>query len=278
MGVHAKSPVVPRCGFVLRSAVLGMASVALALAAPPAAFAHPHVWIAVQSTILYDNGTITGIAQRWIFDEFYTASAVQGLDANNNGIYERSELAELAQLNIDGLKEFDYFTYANLAGQPLAFEAPRDYWLEVAEVEEAPGLDMGAPPPPPQAAAEQEQSIWTRLGRWWSRLIGLEADAGGGPSKTKVLTLNFTLPLKEPVLSEAEGFEFAVQDPSYFIWFDFAKDNPVRLSAAAPAGCKATVGAPQGDVQRLADAFKQFGGAAYGATASKAVTVSCAKS
>jgi len=274
MDTHAAVVIGPRRRS--KSAALAGAA-ALLLCLPAAARAHPHVWIAVESTVLYDNGTITGIAQRWIFDEFYTASAVQGLDANNNGVYERSELAELAQLNIDGLKEFDYFTFANLAGQPLGFDAPKDYWLEVAEVDEAPGLDMGAPAAPSQTGAEQEQSLWMRLGRWWSRLIGAEADAGSGPSKTKVLTLNFTLPLKEPVLSEAEGFEFAVQDPSYFIWFDFAKHNPVRLSAA-PAGCKATVGAPQGDVQRLADAFKQFGGATYGATASKAVTVSCAKS
>jgi ABC-type uncharacterized transport system substrate-binding protein len=277
MDVHAIPPVIIELGRPLRRAAIGSTAALLVLAAPSVVRAHPHVWIAVESTILYENGAITGLAQRWIFDEFYTVSAVQGLDANNDGSYDRAELAELAQLNIDGLKEFEYFTFANLAGQPLGFDQPKDYWLELAEVAEPPGLDMGAPAPPPPAQSAQDQSFWSRLAAWWLNLIN-PSDSGQGSATSKVLTMNFTLPLKQPVLADAEGFEFVVQDPSYFIWFDFAKNNPVRLSAAAPPGCKASVGVPQGDTQRLADAFKQFGGAAYGATASKAVTVTCGKS
>jgi ABC-type uncharacterized transport system substrate-binding protein len=271
MDVHAIAPVIFELGRPLRRAAIGGAAALLVLAAPSMVRAHPHVWIAVESTIVYENGAITGLAQRWIFDEFYTASAVQGLDANNDGNYDRAELTELAQLNIEGLKEFEYFTFANLAGQPLGFDQPKDYWLELAEVAEPPGLDMGAPAPPPAQSAP-DQSFWSRLAAWWSNLIN---PSDSGQAKSQVLTLNFTLPLKQPVLADAEGFEFVVQDPSYFIWFDFAKQNPVRLSASAPAGCKATVAAPQGDTQRLADAFKEFGGAMYGATASKAVTVTC---
>lgn len=266
-------------------AALGAAAGLLTLAAAPAASAHPHVWVAVESTIVYENGSITGLAQKWIFDDFYTASAVQGLDANNDGKYDRSELAELAQVNIEGLKEFDYFTFANLAGQRLAFDTPKNYWLELAEVAEAPGLSAGmgavapAPPAPGPAQDAASDSFWSRIASWWSNLLNPDAGTGqGAETKSKVLTLNFTLPLKQPVLAEAEGFEFVVQDPSFFIWFDFVKDNPVRLSAAAPAGCKIAVGPPQGDVQRLTDALNQFGGAAYGATASKAVTVTCRQS
>jgi len=108
---------------------------AVALAAalavlPSAAFAHPHVWVSVEATVLYDNGKITGLQQAWTFDEFYTAQAIEGLDKNGDGKYDRKELAELAQVNIDGLKEFDYFTFAKLANTDLKFAPPRDYWLE----------------------------------------------------------------------------------------------------------------------------------------------------
>jgi ABC-type uncharacterized transport system substrate-binding protein len=264
-------------------AALGAAGAAFALVAASGALAHPHVWIAVESTVVYENGTITGLAQKWIFDDFYTASAIQGLDSNNDGNYDRSELAELADANIEGLKEFDYFTYANLAGQPIEFGAPKDYWLELAEVAEAPGLSSGmsapAPASSPPAQDGQSQGFWSRIASWWSQLFQADPSAGQGmEAKSKVLALNFTLPLKQPVLADAEGFEFVVQDPSYFIWFDFAKDNPVRLSAAAPAGCKAVLGAAEGDVQRLTEAFSKFGGAAYGASAGKAVKVTCPRS
>ena len=94
------------------------------------ATAHPHVWITVETTVLYDKGAFTGLQHKWTFDEFYTAMAIEGLDKNKDGIYDREELAELAKVNIDGLKDFSYFTYAFRAGQKLGTGEARDYWLE----------------------------------------------------------------------------------------------------------------------------------------------------
>jgi ABC-type uncharacterized transport system substrate-binding protein len=101
----------------------------LLLAGLPAG-AHPHVWVAVEATLLYENGAFVGLRHKWTFDEFYTTSAVEGLDKNKDGIYDRAELAELAKVNIDALKDFDYFTFPTLAGQALKLGEPKDYWLE----------------------------------------------------------------------------------------------------------------------------------------------------
>jgi ABC-type uncharacterized transport system substrate-binding protein len=95
-----------------------------------AAIAHPHVWVTATATVLYDHNTITGLEQAWTFDEFYTQQAIEGLDKNGDGKYDRQELQELAQVNIDGLKEFNYFTVAKLGAEDLKFKPPVDYWLE----------------------------------------------------------------------------------------------------------------------------------------------------
>ena len=100
------------------------------LIVPVAVKAHPHAWVSVKTTVLYDRGTITGLQHHWTFDEFYTASAIAGLDVNSYGTYDRQELAPLAQVDIDGLKGFDYFTFATLAGGKLSFEPPMDNRLE----------------------------------------------------------------------------------------------------------------------------------------------------
>ena len=94
------------------------------------AWCHPHVWISVETTVLYDKGAFTGLKHKWTFDEFYTAMAIEGLDKNNDGVYSREELAELAKVNIDGLKEFGYFTYPVLDGGDVKIQDPTDYWLE----------------------------------------------------------------------------------------------------------------------------------------------------
>jgi ABC-type uncharacterized transport system substrate-binding protein len=108
--------------------LLGAGLVSAVLIAPLRA--HPHVWVTYEATLDYDNGSIAAIDHVWTFDDMYTAMAVEGLDKNHDGKYDRDELAELAKVNMDGLKDFDYFTYAKLGTGELKFSAPQDAWLE----------------------------------------------------------------------------------------------------------------------------------------------------
>ena len=83
---------------------LGVIFVSGMLSVP--AQAHPHVFVTTETTVLYENGTIVGLRHKWIFDELYSANAVEGLDKNKDGKYDREELAELAKADIEGLHEF----------------------------------------------------------------------------------------------------------------------------------------------------------------------------
>ena len=92
--------------------------------------AHPHVWITYETTVVYDKGAIVGFDHVWTFDDMYTAMAIQGLDKDGDGVYTREELAELADVNMQGLKEFDYFTFAKLGNADRKMAPPKDAWLE----------------------------------------------------------------------------------------------------------------------------------------------------
>jgi ABC-type uncharacterized transport system substrate-binding protein len=98
-----------------------------------AAAAHPHVWATVRSEILFGpDHRITGIRHAWTFDEFYTAMAVEGLDVNKDGVYSKEELQPLAKVNVESLKDFDYFTFVHLGKdeKPLPLKEPVDYSVE----------------------------------------------------------------------------------------------------------------------------------------------------
>lgn len=100
------------------------------------AAAHPHVWATVRSEIVFGpDRKITGIKHAWTFDEFYSAMAVQGLDADKDGVYSKKELKPLAKVNIDSLKDFDYFTFVRAAGEDkfLPLKPPEDYWVEYGD-------------------------------------------------------------------------------------------------------------------------------------------------
>lgn len=110
------------------------ASFALAVASSGAAQAHPHVWVKVETEVLFGPGhEIMGFRHQWTFDEMYTAFAVQGLDANGDGVYGREELQALAEVNVTALKEFGLFTYPKLGDKVLERKDATDYWLAYAD-------------------------------------------------------------------------------------------------------------------------------------------------
>jgi ABC-type uncharacterized transport system substrate-binding protein len=92
--------------------------------------AHPHVWVTVTSEIVIDQkGAMTGVRHSWQFDDMYSTFALEGLKSKTKGVFTREELAPLAKVNIESLKDSDFFTFAKVAGKDVAFADATDYWL-----------------------------------------------------------------------------------------------------------------------------------------------------
>ena len=217
------------CQFGARCAAKA-ATLAVALAAATATNveAHPHVWVSVETAVDFDRGTIVGVTQRWTFDELYTTMAVQGLDKNKDGKLDREELKELAEVNMDGLKEFGYFTHMRIGDKALKIAPPKDYWLE---------------------------------------------------HTNGVLSLVFKLPLAQPVLAEAKDFNFATYDNTFFIAFELAKENAIKLAGDVPAGCAFEVKKGEGnskEAEALGEAFfAALQGGQFGSGLAASVAVTC---
>ncbi|HQF30456.1 MAG TPA: DUF1007 family protein, partial [Hyphomicrobiales bacterium] len=200
---------------MLRSLI---AAFAMVLALVGVAAAHPHVFITGKTTVLFENGAIVGVRHVWSFDDAYSAFAVQGLDANGDGEFSEDELRELAEVNIESLKDFGYFTFAGEGEDNVEFGDPlpdyrlvmkkipiEDYWLlsddDRAYIRE-------------QAAKENTPELLD----------------------VHYLEMTVTIPLVEPYQLEKK-FEVDVYDPNYYIAYSFAKDGGTALDQA-PAGCR----------------------------------------
>jgi ABC-type uncharacterized transport system substrate-binding protein len=95
--------------------------------------------------------------------------------------------------------------------------------------------------------------------------------------KDGMLSLQFRLPLEQAVLADAKGFAFAIYDPSYFIAFDLAKKDAVKLDGA-PKGCALAVGVPKQEAdqaKKLSDSFFEQLGSGAGLGIAKTITLTC---
>lgn len=87
-----------------------------------AAAAHPHIFVDAKATITFDDaGQVVSVHNSWTFDEAYSAWAVQGLDTNLDGVLSREELQPLADDNMQGLSEYEYYTFAGEGPDNLKF-------------------------------------------------------------------------------------------------------------------------------------------------------------
>jgi len=71
--------------------------------------AHPHVWIDMRvSSIFDDAGKLTGFQHVWSFDEFYTVFQLEGFDVAAGETPGDEQLSTYAVAMTDSIKEFGY--------------------------------------------------------------------------------------------------------------------------------------------------------------------------
>jgi ABC-type uncharacterized transport system substrate-binding protein len=121
-----------RLRYVLESLCL-LAALTAIEATRDAASAHPHVWATIRSEVIYaSDGSVTAVRHSWTFDDMFSAFATTGMP-KTNGTFTRQTLQPLAQVNVESLKEFAYFTYAKADGKRLKdpfIDPTGDYWLD----------------------------------------------------------------------------------------------------------------------------------------------------
>jgi ABC-type uncharacterized transport system substrate-binding protein len=118
---------------MLKSAIR-LAAALLFFAIAGQASAHPHVWVTMKSELVYAaDGTVTGVRHAWTFDDMFSTYATQGLESKKKGEFTRDELSPLAKVNVESLKEYDYFTVAHVDGKKAPLKEPEDYWLDFTD-------------------------------------------------------------------------------------------------------------------------------------------------
>lgn len=119
-------------GFGLRRILITGSLPVIALATALPAKAHPHVLVTARVEIVFGDGSlVTAIRHIWQFDPAFSAYAMQGYDANNDGVITRAELAPLAEINVESLAAYGFFTWLHTDRGDAEFLPPTEYWDDV---------------------------------------------------------------------------------------------------------------------------------------------------
>jgi len=129
-----------------------------------AACAHPHVWVTVKSDLVYgQDGSVTAVRHAWTFDDMFSTFATQGIEGKKKGEFTREELAPLAAVNVDSLKEYDFFTYATANGKAVELNEPEaGYYLDFDPKETVLTLHFTLPLKTPVKAKELTIEVFDR--------------------------------------------------------------------------------------------------------------------
>lgn len=204
------------------------------------ALAHPHVFVEARSKLVFDDdGQAVAVNHIFRFDDAFTAFAIQGFDKNGDGIYSREELSELADVNIESMADFGYFTFGDNTRIELDFGIPTDYWLEVTTV---PIEDYWVMKPEDFEAIQED----------------IRMNGGEALKSVDLLELHFTLPLKE-ASDAANTITLDVYDPTYYVDFRFGKEDSAVGTVNAPGSCQVTRKEPPPLDDATAYALAQIG-------------------
>jgi ABC-type nickel/cobalt efflux system permease component RcnA/ABC-type uncharacterized transport system substrate-binding protein len=198
----------------------------------------------MQTDVLFNaDGAITGLSHRWTFDEMYSSMATYDLDANGDGKLDRAELQSLADINIQSMNEFNYFTHIRAGERAIELAPPRDYWLEHRD--ELLTLHMTTDLKTPLTRDEQDQFSLRIYDRVNYVSFKFAADAplklvGAAPDCVSTISL----PEAKPSAPLSEAF-FDTLDPNADIGAQYASTAKIGCGAVGEALLQQAEAAPE---------------------------------
>lgn len=96
----------------------------LCCAAPVASWAHPDIAVTARLLVDVKAGRLTMIAESLAFDAAHSGRLLTLYDANTDGIFDETEMADLRRSLAEDLEPLGYFTEMRQAGRALPLPPP----------------------------------------------------------------------------------------------------------------------------------------------------------
>ena len=102
---------------------------------PTMAVPHPHVFVTVDVTLVYENDQPTAVRLEWVYDEFFSLLLTSSLevDLDGDGILEAADVEKLAQAVTEWPSDYKGDLEVKQAGELMALGAKFDHRMTYAD-------------------------------------------------------------------------------------------------------------------------------------------------
>ena len=88
---------------------------------------HPHVFIAQNLKIVFDEKGMAGFTVLWKFDDMFSSMICDDHDLNRNGVLEKGEVASIKEKAFSYIAEFNYFIYVKIDNTDFQVKYVKDF-------------------------------------------------------------------------------------------------------------------------------------------------------
>ncbi len=94
--------------------------------------AHPHIWVKYSVQVHFEDHGLAGFTQQWKFDEMFSNELITMHNLSREGTLSAGEVAVLRQNAFQNLRDYNYFTYISIDGQPFDVQYVTEFnaWLD----------------------------------------------------------------------------------------------------------------------------------------------------
>lgn len=89
--------------------------------------AHPHVFIAQETTIVFDQKGLAGFRIHWTFDEMFSVMVGEDFDQNQDGRLDKKEVAVIKEKAFGYIAPHNYYIQIKIAEKPFAVKFIKDF-------------------------------------------------------------------------------------------------------------------------------------------------------
>jgi ABC-type uncharacterized transport system substrate-binding protein len=93
--------------------------------------AHPHVFVDATVKVLFNEGGLSGVENRWVYDEVYSTATIASVDADGDGKLSAKEGDALRPIVFGEASKANYFNYIQCGSEFLKVEKIRSFKASV---------------------------------------------------------------------------------------------------------------------------------------------------